>query len=518
MTKIPMKFLILAFAFQFQGYSQASESVKISNEVQILSSFDEPADFSSFLFFRGEDTANSYSIIKGKDNSSYMFVFRDRKIAYFKKPAGSPKWEKERLVNIAEGVEETYSENLGSAFVYTYGDNLAYILTNPSQTYGEIRALTIDLTDMTLIKNEVDVVSTYELYKEYAAQNAPPPTPGPRMPTAIPVDRTPKLKGSKAIYYYSHLLRQEDGRIVSKNYVRTNVNGVSSPEKEIEKFTIPDDIAEFYEKDKVKMVYGKDITDDHFAVLTFNRKNEASKDLARYVLLVYRETSSGKVTLEIIERKLSNFSPPLADGTIGPILQPFYNDETSELSIAAAFPPKTHDQVFSVYNVKTKKLVKSKTISNPGRNSFFMTDLINKGGESIALHYGKQSEGVANFSFAKWSGSSEQEFYKITKGPRANFDAYRSPMIFSADQNRIYTYDSSGTICETTLDDGSIQCVTPNLSEASGLHHYSAGDDGSLRLIKDGVVEMMTSTYGRKNKNDDQRYVVIYSFTVDFNE
>ncbi len=511
-----LRLSIILFFSWAQNYSLASTLSEPTSQVEIISRFAEPespdndVDINLFRHLHG-------GVIEAKDGSRYKFVLRSNKLAYFKKAYATAEWGDETPVNVADGVEtNVYPVNFRTIFVYPYGDSLVKVVLGGWEGFDETRTLTIDLSTITIVKNEVTVESTRHLYKEYREQTAPPPTPGPQMPQGIEVYRISKERDGKGIYYYDKLIRQENGRIAHKEFFRLTDNGVWSPEYAVKNMAIPDDIAESYDMrgSHIKMVYGEDLTKDHFILVRLRRKDDAAKELSPYILLLFRETPTGDLSLDVLERELENFSPPIPekdkDFGIGPLIEASYNEQTAELSVAANFQHMTRDQVFSVYNMDEKKRVKTRTVTHPeGFTAMWKSKLLSAQGESIGMLEYLRSSDVANFFFVKWSGSGEQKFYKISQGPDPKFSVTWSAMIWSNDQTKIYTVGRSGMICETRLLEGSLQCVTPDLGE------NIKGSNGSLKLLKDGVVELVAST-SEYNREEDSRDTIIYSAVADF--
>ena len=524
MGNIILKFLMFLFIFHFQSFSLASEVQEVNGKVQIIADFKEPEDPEDSGLPPGEDDfVGLHSGVDAKDGSRYMFVLRNNKIAYYKKSSSETEWGDETFVSLADGLPDVvfpdvYPKDLIDIFVYGFAENKVAIIFHDSRIFNETRTLTIDLSNMTLVKNEVTIESTTHLYKEYRAQNAPTPRAGPQIPLATPVSRISTMKDSKLIYYYSQLERQENRRIIRKKYYRFSVDGVWSQAYEAKELPIPADIAASYESDETELVYGRDVTKGRVAVVGMQRKRGMPEDIPPYVFLMYQESTEGEISLRVIDKKLENFSPPIPNEMFGgPMWQAFYNEKTSELSISAHFQSWTRDQVFSVYNMKEKKLVKTRTVTHDeGFGAVFMTKLLTDQGQSVGLLKGRKSDDKANFYFVQWSGSGEQKFSKISKGPRAGFGTPWAPMLWSGDRTRIYTSDQSGTVCETNLVEGSLRCASPDLKEATGIERIRA-NSGRLRLNQDGTIEAMSSTSASHDGGDTYNKI-IYSFTVNFNK
>ncbi len=512
MKSVYLKFFAIAISLFSQNISLAFGPQEPKTKLEIISRFDKPESTDNDIDIKLYKPLGG-GVIESSDGSRYLFVLRNNKLRYFKKQAAcDAEWGDEKPVMVANGVSElVYPTNFRSIFVYPFGNNLVKIVAKGWRTYSETRTLNVDLKTMTLVKNEITIKSTAHLYKEYRSQTALPPRPGPQIPLATEIYRTEKLRSSKGIYYYKKLTRQENGRIVRKEYYRYTVNGVWSQEYEVGRLELPDDVTESYKSDNIMMVYGQDLTKDRFALVRMRRKEDANKKLPQYILLIYRETPSGSVSLEIVEKNLANFSPLVEESFFGLMVHASYNEKTSELSISSSSQPETMDQVFSVYNMSKKKIVKTRTITHTkGFTAVFITDLLTEDGESIGLQKYRRFSDVANFYFVKWSGSGEQNFYKISDGPDAEFGTPWARMVWSEDQTRIYTSDQSGTICQTDLIAGTLRCATPDLGEGID------GENGSLTLVKDGVVELVSSTY-EYNREEDSRDTIIYSAVVDFN-
>ncbi len=509
-----INFLLILLFVCAQSQSFASQQSKPNSEVQILSNFDVVGYDNTFSFLKSDTSKdNPYSVVTAKDGSAYMFILRNNKLAYFKKPARGGSWEQEALVNIASGIPNTYPKKFEAGFVYTYGDNLVKMVVRGKSLYAETRTLTLDLSTMTLVSNELTSESTDHLFEEFRDQNAPPPTPGPQMPVGSIIYRLSKMQNSKGIYYYRKLIRQDDGRIAEKQYYRVSTKGVWAKEHEVGQIVLPRSVATSYERDKIKMIYGEDLTKDHFILVGMRRKKEAPKNLSEYIFLVYRQkVASGLVSLEILERNLLAQVPPLPDGFWALMMEASYNQKSSELSVATTFSHARNNQVFNVYNMDRKELVRARAVEFPNKSTqVFSTNLSTKQGEAIGLQYSRGLTDVANFSFVEWSGSGEQKFYKISKGPRPNFNTAERSMIWSDDYRRIYTCDHDGTICESNLDAGSLRCVSPELPESA-----DGGSAGSLRVVRDGVVELVSKS--QVYNAGDSRNITIYSATINFND
>ena len=517
-----LKLFIFLFIFHFQSFSFASEAQELNGKIQIIADFEKPKDPEDSGLPPGEDDfVRLRDGVDAKDGSRYMFVLRNNKIAYYKKSISDEKWGGETFVRLADGLPDAvfpdvYPEDLIDRFVYRFGEDKVLIVFHDSSNFTETRTLTVDLSNMTLIKNEVTVESTTHLYKEYRAQNAPVPAPGPQLPAGMEISRISTMKDSKLIYYYSRLERQENRRIVRKSYYRLSADGVWSQAYEAKNLPVPEDIAASYQHHETRLVYGRDVTKERIAVIGMHRKRGLPQELPPYVLLMYHETPAGEVSLRVVEKNLENFSPPIPEEIRGPMWQAFYNEKTSELSISAHTQSVSRDQFFSIYNMKEKKLVKTRTVTHPkGMGAVYMTNLLADGGESIGLLKGRRLGDKANFYFVKWSGSDEQKYYKISKGPPAKFGASWAPMLWSDDRTRIYTSDQSGTVCETNLTEGSLRCATPDLKEATCIERIRPRG-GRLRLNQEGIIELMSSTSARYNSDKNHR--IIYSFTANFNE
>jgi len=506
--------VICLIVLGLSGLSQAFSPNDPSSEVQIISSFPEPSDDGDFLFLYGRQQENLYSILDGADGQRYLFVMREGRLAYYKKPSGS-EWADEKYVVVASGVSPKYPSSPSRVYMSVQDKNQASIVVRGRNIFDETRVLTLDLSTMTLIKNDILVESSLDLVKEYYAQDAVPSS-GPQTPNAVSVFRVSKMKNSKLIYYYATLQRQEDGRIVEKGFYRFYIAGVWSKVYEVGKFSIPNDLAETYKKKGTLLTYGEDVSADRFAVMILERKKTSPKNLSKYALLIYRETKEGKISLEIVERDDTKFVPTLTKGFIQ-MNQAFYNDKTAELSLTVSAPAFVQDQVFSVFDMKEKKLVKTYTVApSEGRMTIFASNLVTKSGENLGLQISVAQQGEADFSFIQWTGEKGLKFFDISKGPVPRFDAIASPLIWSEDKNSIYSFDDRGSICETKIDAGLIRCVTPNLEEATGIDGIESDEDGSLSVVKDGVVELVSSALG--GSGADGRKRVIYSVIVDFNK